>query len=275
MHGSAVMLADGEAEVEVDPGVPRQGGEEGRRRRRGGGGAGGREAEEGRRGARSHGAADGGRRKGGAAAAAVPAPQARRSSVSVSTKPERVGLPVPTRLSTVVFKNKFVDLDPTHIRFGLRTLQVEWGEASVLLEVEVHHSDILEYYEEMGAFYHYYFFRSRLEDATVAVEQRLTPTEIDEMLERVLLFLVEASGVPVLLSMLVLIFASGGEDLSKLPANRLQLYTMATECAVKRRLQAKPKAGEAGAPAAPLPPSPRTARTARRRRRTTTTLRAA
>jgi hypothetical protein len=50
--------------------------------------------------------------------------------------------------------------------------------------------------------------------------------------------------VPVLLSMLVLIFASGGEDLTKLPANRLQLYTMATECAVRRRLQARARKAE-------------------------------
>ena len=71
----------------------------------------------------------------------------------------------------------------------------------MLVELEVHHADVLEYYEDMGAFFHYYFFRSRLEDASVAGETAMSPSQIDDMLERVLLFLVEASGVPVLLSM--------------------------------------------------------------------------
>ena len=126
-----------------------------------------------------------------------------------TAKPATTGPTLPAGLSMIVFKNKFVDLDPTHIRFGLCCAAPRVGGRIADDQVEVHHSEILEYYEEMGAFYHYYFFRSRLEDATVAAEHRLTPTQIDEMLERVLLFLVEASGVPVLLSMLVLIFASG------------------------------------------------------------------
>ena len=167
--------------------------------------------------------------------------RAASSDNLIADKVVRVGEPEPASLAMAVFANKFIELDPTHIRFGLCTLQLSWGPRSMLVELEVHHADVLEYYEDMGAFFHYYFFRSRLEDASVAGETAMSPSQIDDMLERVLLFLVEASGVPVLLSMLVLIFASGGEDLTKLPANRLQLYTMATECAVRRRLTSRAK----------------------------------
>ena len=44
------------------------------------------------------------------------------------------------------------------------------------------------------------------------------------LLEGKLVFLVDATGIPVLLSLLVLIFTSGGEDLTKLPSNRIELY---------------------------------------------------
>ena len=56
-----------------------------------------------------------------------------------------------------------------------------------------------------------------------------------------LLFLIEASGVPVLLSLLVLVFTSstskdGEEDLDMLPQSTYELYSMATQSAVVQRL---------------------------------------
>ena len=51
-------------------------------------------------------------------------------------------------------------------------------------------------------------------------------SELDHLLEEKLLFLVDATGVPVLLSLLVLIFTAGGEDLTKLPSNRIELYVL-------------------------------------------------
>ena len=68
---------------------------------------------------------------------------------------------------------------------------------------------------------------------------------LQEMLARVLLFLVEASGEPVLLSMLVLIFSDGDESMSRLPSSRLELYETALSEAIKRRLSsAGSKGGE-------------------------------
>ena len=40
----------------------------------------------------------------------------------------------------------------------------------------------------------------------------------------------------VLLSLLVLIFTAGGEDLTKLPSNRIELYDIGIESAVRKRL---------------------------------------
>jgi len=61
-------------------------------------------------------------------------------------------------------------------------------------------------------------------------------SELDHLLEEKLLFLVDATGVPVLLSLLVLIFTAGGEDLTKLPSNRIELYELGIDSAISRRL---------------------------------------
>ena len=61
--------------------------------------------------------------------------------------------------------------------------------------------------------------------------------ELDLLLEEKLVFLVDATGIPVLLSLLVLIFTSGGEDLTKLPSNRIELYELGIESAINKRLQ--------------------------------------
>ena len=62
-------------------------------------------------------------------------------------------------------------------------------------------------------------------------------SELDLLLEEKLVFLVDATGIPVLLSLLVLIFTSGGEDLTKLPSNRIELYEIGIESAVSKRLR--------------------------------------
>ena len=61
-------------------------------------------------------------------------------------------------------------------------------------------------------------------------------SELDALLEEKLVFLVDATGIPVLLSLLVLIFTSGGEDLTKLPSNRIELYELGIESAISKRL---------------------------------------
>ena len=64
----------------------------------------------------------------------------------------------------------------------------------------------------------------------------IEPCRYAGLLEEKLVFLVDAVGIPVLLSLLVLIFTSGGEDLNKLPSNRIELYEIGIESAVSKRL---------------------------------------
>ena len=71
--------------------------------------------------------------------------------------------------------------------------------------------------EVVQAMEHYNFFRRRLAG-------QVAEADLDVLLEGKLVFLVDATGIPVLLSLLVLIFTSGGEDLTKLPSNRIELY---------------------------------------------------
>jgi hypothetical protein len=57
----------------------------------------------------------------------------------------------------------------------------------------------------------------------------MTPSQFNEKFELLLIFLVEAIGVPVLLSLLLLTYSSSSSgsatiDLDELPQDRLQLY---------------------------------------------------
>ena len=64
----------------------------------------------------------------------------------------------------------------------------------------------------------------------------MPPPDLDNLLDRILLFLDESGGVPVLLSMLVLVFRSMTKpDLAKMPQNRMELY----ECAIAAALDPK------------------------------------
>ena len=78
-------------------------------------------------------------------------------------------------------------------------------------------------------------------------ERQVPEEELDALLESKLVFLVDATGIPVLLSLLVLIFTSGGEDLTKLPSNRIELYELGIESAINKRLQrGQPQKGDSG-----------------------------
>jgi hypothetical protein len=119
-----------------------------------------------------------------------------------------------------------------------------------------HFYEILAIGQSYDPAQHYDFFRGRLKGT-------VPESELDSLLEEKLIFLVDATvcrrrpnttflflvpgpflpwplvscahhpwspititgqGVPVLLSLLVLIFTAGGEDLTKLPSNRIELY---------------------------------------------------
>ena len=136
-----------------------------------------------------------------------------------------------TELKMMQLVNRFHDLDPTHFRQAKCLLKVSHKNVSAFGEVEVHYTDILRIGESENsqAYAHYNFFRKRLENKVPA-------RELDGLLEEKLVFLVDATGIPVLLSLLVLIFTSGGEDLTKLPSNRIELYELGIDSAIHKRL---------------------------------------
>ena len=98
--------------------------------------------------------------------------------------------------------------------------------------MQVYFFEILRVGQETNPVDHYNFFRNRLKG-------NVPDSELDSLLEEKLVFLVDATGIPVLLSLLVLIFTSGGEDLTKLPSNRIELYELGIESAMQKRLQTK------------------------------------
>ena len=187
-------------------------------------------------------------------------------------------------LEVVDLKNEFTLLAPTHFRRLVFTLRVVGkGGVAGFAKLELHHERLRAYDEEQHSAAHYAFFRARVSQtgqtgqlvgaqqptaATAAAALTATPrtavalaaptasaseasasvaSPIDQMLERVLAFLIEAAAVPVLLSLLVLVFttttADGSEDLSMLPQSSYELYAMATQSAVTHRLIAMKRVG--------------------------------
>ena len=134
-----------------------------------------------------------------------------------------------TELKPMALSNRFEHLDPTHFRNMVCQLKLTHQGASCFCEIEVHYVDILTLAKEKDPAEHYNFFRNRLA-GTVPMAQ------LDEILDEKLVFLVDATGIPVLLSLLVLIFTAGGEDLTKLPSNRIELYELGIDSAITQRL---------------------------------------
>eukprot|EP00966_Prymnesium_polylepis_P061656 1430701-Prymnesium_polylepis.1 len=127
-------------------------------------------------------------------------------------------------------KNKFPitgdDFDPMHFRNILNNLTFLIGERSVFVELQVHHKAIYSFNELSHAHDRFNYFRSELKGLYV--------TGLDQALERVFNLYEEASGVPVLLAMLVLVFGNrSGVD--AIPGSRLELYQLASRATIKKR----------------------------------------
>ena len=138
----------------------------------------------------------------------------------------------PTTLTTLALDNAFHPrrLHPTHLRdcscFAVLTHKGD----SVLARVQLTHTELQEQFNVYEQ--HYCFFWEQ-------VPQGLTQFDFNVKFETLLIFLIEAIGVPVLLSLLLLAYTSVDEDmldLDALPADRLQLYKLGITAAVKRRL---------------------------------------
>ena len=139
---------------------------------------------------------------------------------------------IPVRLELLRAKNKFnpTAVDPTHFRNILNNVRFVYGERSTFAELQMHHQAILKYNDESHAHDHYNHFRSSLKDK---YEEQLDP-----MLERQIIFFEEVRGVPVLLSLLVVVFATCQKDvplIEQLPTSRRELYAIVVRGALRRR----------------------------------------
>ena len=139
--------------------------------------------------------------------------------------------PVAMKVQLMHLQNKFEELDPTHFRSATCSIKMTTGTTSIFGAIEVHYNEIflVGNAEDSKAYKHYNYFRKKLKGT-------VPEKELDTLLEEKLIFLVDATGVPVLLSLLVLIFTAGGEDLTKLPSNRIELYELGIQSAIAKRL---------------------------------------
>lgn len=64
-------------------------------------------------------------------------------------------------LTLIRLKNKFApsQMDPTHFRNVICNMELEYGQSRVMLELQFHHRDILEYNNVSHAHAHYEYFR--------------------------------------------------------------------------------------------------------------------
>ena len=147
-------------------------------------------------------------------------------------------------IELVRVQNNFAKLTPTHFRNIQCNVRLTHEGKTAFCELQLHHARISSYHVDNQSDDHFEFFRQRL-------GKHGGSEHINATLERVLLFLMEAAGVPVLLSLLVLVFSSAGEDenLDLLPQSAYELYSMATQSAVHKRLLDVAAKGDDGATA--------------------------
>ena len=124
---------------------------------------------------------------------------------------------------------------PAHVRnMSLHMLLTGEKIGSEPFVIIIEHDAIMDLYEENSLSVQYDFFWER-----VAI---LSKAEFESKLESLLVFLVEAIGVPVLLSLLLLTYSSTTSsqgitmDLNELPDSRHELYKMGIFSGIKKRM---------------------------------------
>ena len=129
---------------------------------------------------------------------------------------------------------------PTHLRNASLHMLYQYKGIAVSLIVQVDHKDITSLYQRANYDVHYKFFLNRV---------ALTQIVFNQKFEQLLIFLVEAIGVPVLLSLLLLTYSNNATehmiDLDDLPQDRLQLYKLGILSGIKKRLAFTLQANEA------------------------------
>ena len=126
------------------------------------------------------------------------------------------------------------EMHPAHYRNAACHMLLTSSLGSIAVLVDIEHETLLAHYKHSDYSQHYEFFVDRDLSSTSAAA-------FDQRFELLLVFLVEAIGVPVLLSLLLLSYASMSSskdvlDLNELPDGRLQLYKMGILSGIRKRM---------------------------------------
>ena len=116
------------------------------------------------------------------------------------------------KLELIKMNNYFQKSDPNHFRRINAFLLLTCGDARISIEIQIHHKVLLEWSEYMNSHIVYQFFRG------------LFGSEYDKLeyqIDRAIKFFREVRGVPVLLSMLVLILKARKDGKTSRPADAL------------------------------------------------------
>ena len=121
---------------------------------------------------------------------------------------------------------------PTHLRNAACHMILTAGTRQVAILLQIEHRDLLATHENAKYLTHHSYFHHRV--------LGLSREAFDVKFEQLLIFLVEAIGIPVLLSLLLLTYSATGDseviDLDELPLNRLQLYKLGIMSGIRKRL---------------------------------------
>ena len=134
------------------------------------------------------------------------------------------------RIEAAQLTNRFDRLDPSHnrtMRFtGKLSAKLPATEVSIYVDMQVNHTAVVKTRQLETSQEPYTYFRERLPGSSLV--------NVTEEMERIFRFLVEATRIPVLFSMLVIICGADSDSLKGLPSSELELYQLATAAAARK-----------------------------------------
>ena len=131
-------------------------------------------------------------------------------------------------LELVRLKNRCKHATPSHFRFFLLNLQLTVeGEKLLVVEIQLHSRELLNYNNQADSHLHYEYFRTELAGHFAKTLKR----NLDFMVETRLTLFEEVARVPVLLSLLLVVL---GDAPRRFPESVPQLYEFAVQAATQR-----------------------------------------
>ena len=132
------------------------------------------------------------------------------------------------KLELVRLKNRCKHATPSHFRFFLLNLQLTVeGKKRLVVEIQLHSRELLNYNNQADSHVHYEYFRTELAGHFAKTLKR----NLDFMVETRLTLFEEVARVPVLLSLLLVVL---GDAPRRFPESVPQLYEFAVQAATQR-----------------------------------------